>query len=84
MTGGGRRVREVRAERRCDGQGYAQLRGNRHPCQAWFCLGGFYKDPDYMHFFKVTDGSEDDPSHRPFQASSLQYLRPGTDGSAPK
>jgi hypothetical protein len=49
-----------------------------------FAWGGFYKDPDYMHFFKVTDGSEDDPPHRPFQASSLHYLRPGTDGSAPK
>lgn len=42
-----------------------------------FAWGGFYKgDLDYMHFFKVTDGSEDPPPNRPYVAKTLQR-RPG-------
>lgn len=38
---------------------------------AW---GGFYAgDQDYMHFFKVTDGSEDEPPKRPYAARKLEY-----------
>ncbi|PZQ99969.1 MAG: hypothetical protein DI533_04910 [Cereibacter sphaeroides] len=38
---------------------------------AW---GGFYDgEMDYMHFFKVTDGSEDGPPNRPYAATSLEY-----------
>lgn len=48
-----------------------------------FAWGGFYKgDFDYMHFFKVTDGSEDPPPNRPYAAKSLQY-RPGNSDGAP-
>ena len=38
---------------------------------AW---GGFYAgDEDYMHFFKVTGGSEAPPPERPYAASRLEY-----------
>ena len=37
---------------------------------AW---GGIDKNPDYMHFAKITIGSESNPLERPVWAGSLEY-----------